>query len=89
MALAPYAVTRTVIGQFTERERGKHFEYDRLSDSLEHPYRVWVTTPWQGIDSGWRYAKVLKTAVHIVVDEDENGFVIEKWSIKNHSIYVR
>jgi len=30
-----------------------------------------------------------KTVVHIVVDEDENGFVIKKWSIKNHSVYAR
>jgi hypothetical protein len=89
MALAPYAAAQKLTGHFTETELGKYFEYDRLSDSLEHPYRVWVTTPWEGIDSGWRYAKVLKTVVHIVVDEDENGFVIEKWSIKNHSIYVR
>jgi len=89
MAFAPYAVSLTLTGQFVERERGKYFEYDRLSDSADHPYRVWVTTPWKGIDSGWRYAKVLKTVVHIVIDEDENGLVIEKWSIKNHSVYAQ
>ena len=88
MALAPLAASRTLTGQFIETEYGKYFEYDRLSDSAEHPYRVWVTTPREGIDSGWRYAKVLKTVVHIVIDEDENGLVIEKWQIKRHSVYT-
>lgn len=88
MALAPLAASRTLTGQFIETEYGKCFEYDRLSDSLEHPHRVWVTTPWEGIDSGWRYAKVLKTVVHIVIDENENGLVIVKWQIKNHSVYT-
>jgi len=89
MAHAPHEAARNLTGQFVERERGKYFEYDAFSDSAEYPHRVWVTTPWKGIDSGWRYAKVLKTVVHIVVDEDENGFVIKKWSIKNHSVYAR
>ena len=89
MSLAPSAASRTVTGNFVEREFGKWFDYDALSGSLEHPHRVWVTTPREGIDSGWRYAKVLKTVVHIVIDEDENGLVIEKWSIKNHAVYTK
>ena len=39
--------------------------------------------------TSWRYAKVLKTVARIVIDEDENGLVIEKWSIKNHSVYAQ
>ena len=89
MALAPFAGSRTLTGHFVEPTHGKWFEYDSLSDSSEHPHRVWVTTPWEGRDSGWRYAKVLKTVAHIVIDEDENGLVIEKWSIKNHSVYAQ
>ena len=88
MAFAPITASRTLTGNFTEPTYGKCFEYDSLSDSLEHPHRVWVTTPWTGIDSGWRYAKVLKTVAHIVIDEDENGLVIEKWQIKRHSVYT-
>jgi len=89
MAHAPHEAARNLTGQFVEREYGKYFEYDALSDSSEHPYRVWVTTPWEGRDSGWRYAKVLKTVAYVVIDEDENGLVVEKWSIKNHSVYAR
>jgi len=89
MAFAPAALIGKVAGQFTEREFGNWFEYDARSDNPDYPHRVWVTTPREGIDSGWRYARVLKTVAHIVIDEDENGLVVEKWSIKRHSLYRR
>jgi hypothetical protein len=89
MAFAPAALIGKVAGQFTEREFGKWFEYDALSDNPDYPHRVWVTTPREGIDSGWRHARVLKTVAHIVIDEDENGLVVEKWSIRRHSLYRR
>ena len=58
------------------------------------PHLVWV------IDEGHfmrkhmspvRYAKVMKTRAHVVVDEDENGLVIEVWKFKNakRTIYER
>jgi len=89
MAFAPTALVGTVTGQFTESEFGKWFEYDGLSHEADYPHRVWVTTPREGIDSGWRHARVLKTVAYIVIDEDENGLVVEKWSIKRHSRYGR
>ena len=51
-----------------------------------YPHLVWV------LDEGhfmrnhmapYRYAKIMKTRAHVVVDEDENGLVIEVWKFKN------
>ena len=54
------------------------------------PHRVWVTNPIENIDSGFRYARVLKTVAYIVVDEDEYGdAIVEKWNIKKQRIYER
>lgn len=55
--------------------------------NIEFPHRVWVTTPREGIDQGWRYACVKGTVVHIITDEFDDRFVVEKWSIKAHIKY--
>jgi hypothetical protein len=36
---------------------------------------------------GPRLAKVMKTVAYVVVDEDENGPVIEKWPLKQTRFY--
>ena len=71
-------------GRFVEKDEGNLFEYS-LSDSVmfghKFPHLVWVR------DEEYRYARVLKTVAYVAVDEDENGFVVEKWSIKKHKEY--
>ena len=51
-----------------------------------YPHLIWV------LDEGhfmrkhmapYRYGKVLKTRAKVVVDEDENGLVVETWKFKN------
>lgn len=52
----------------------------------QFPHKVWAMDegrPMREHDQGFRYAKVLKTRAHVVVDEDENGPVIEVWKFKN------
>tara|TARA_R110000868_G_scaffold176248_1_gene413715 strand:+ start:471 stop:740 length:270 start_codon:yes stop_codon:yes gene_type:complete len=87
MSLAPYSQMGKLVGRFIEKSEGNDFEYDGQSDLPEWPHRVWVTTPHAGIDSGWRYAKVLKTVAYIITDEDADGIVLEKWNIKAHTLY--
>lgn len=99
MAFAPQETK--VIGAFIEKEFGRLFEFSDNPEeytfappahggkNMHFPHRVWVTTPKDRIDSGWRYAKVGKTVAHVIVDEDENGqAVIQKWDIKGHRLYV-
>jgi hypothetical protein len=79
----------SIVGRFDELETGNLFEYSTNNDDFDfakpYPHKVWVTTPRPGIDSGYRYATVLKTRAYVVVDEDENGPVIEKWLFKQNS----
>ena len=88
MAYTTYATDQ--IGAFTEVDAGNVFEYS-LNDDQERDYgwthKVWVASGKIGNDSGFRYARVLKTRVYIAVDEDENGPVVEKWYLKNHRNY--
>ena len=87
MAFAPAGILQA--GCFFEKEHGHFFEYDSLSSRADYPQRVWVTTPHQGIDSGWRYAVVKKTVAYVVVDEaDGGGDVVEKWEIKSQRQYA-
>jgi hypothetical protein len=82
MAFAPWEIKQA--GCFVEKDYGQLFEFDAASDRADYPHRVWVTTPHQGIDSGWRYAVVKKTVAYVVVDEaDGGGDVVEKWGIKS------
>lgn len=95
MAFAPTTVYQapagdgSIIGQFREADTGNLFEYseNRTGQFPEYPHLVWVTTPRTGIDSGFRFARVLKTRVYIAVDEDDNGPVEEKWITWRHRIY--
>lgn len=51
-----------------------------------YPHLVWVLDEghiMRKYMSPYRYAKVMKTRAHVVVDEDENGLVIEVWKFKN------
>jgi hypothetical protein len=87
MALAPHKIQQQ--GSFFEKQFNHFFEFDGGSDRADYPQRVWVTTPREGIDSGWRYAVVKKTVAYVVVDEaDDGGDVVEKWEIKSQRQYA-
>lgn len=105
MAFAPLNTYKdcgdgSILGSFREKEFGKLFEFSANPEltlappahggrNMEFPHLVWVTTPVEGIDCGYRKAKVGKTVVHIITDEDEYGrAVVEKWDIKNFVKYA-
>lgn len=72
-------------GEFQEKTCGKYFTYSKTTDA-------WAIakgcTHEIDVLDGVRFAKVLKTVVHVCVDEDENGlFLFEVWAIKNHIKY--
>lgn len=80
----------SILGCFEEKSVGKFFEFSENRDGVmsDWDHKVWVTTPREGIDSGYRYAMVKKTVVYIVTDEDDLGRpVVEKWDIKRHRPY--
>lgn len=75
-----------VFGSFYEKDTGNGFEYAERrhpDDSFapEMPHIIYLN------HGATRLAKVLKTVAFVVVDEDENGPVIEKWQIKQHRHY--
>lgn len=80
----------SILGGFREADTGNYFEYSANTDEVEfaenYPHKVWVTTPRPGIDSGYRYARVMKTRLYIIVDEDDGGPVLERWFIKPGSL---
>lgn len=74
-------------GEFQEKTHGKYFTYTKTSD----PWAI-ANACTHEIDvlDGVRFAKVLKTVVHICLDEDEYGKAIfEVWKIKNHIKYTK
>lgn len=89
MSWAPNSEMSNLIGRFVEKDIGNTFEYSLDEDkTYEHyPHKVWVTSPIEGIDSGYRYANVKKTVCYILVDEDENGPVLERWFLKKNTEY--
>jgi hypothetical protein len=101
MAYAPWNNSEVrAIGQFTEKEFGKVFEVSENPEFMLHPdlktgrntqypHLVWVTDPIPRIDCGYRVALVKKTVAYVVVDENDDGWVIEKWNIKNCRPYKK
>jgi len=87
--------TRSVLGIFTEKEFGKAFEYSKNPDTIlsplahggrnvQFPHIVWI-----GPLQERRYAFVKGTVVHIITDETDFGWVVEKWEIKKHRVYQK
>ena len=77
----------TNIGEFQEKEYGKHFTYSKtdnpwaLQNNLKHEVDV---------GDGVRFANVLKTVVHMCIEEDAEGSaVLDTWNIKKHVLYVK
>jgi len=78
----------------TATEDVQRFILEGTDWTNQFPHKVWVmeqSNPMRKHDQGFRYARVLKTRAHVVVDEDENGPVIEVWKFKNakREIYER
>jgi hypothetical protein len=89
--MAYLTYTESPIGAFVEKSVGNTFEFstnDEQGEAPEWPHRVWVASGKIAHDSGWRYARVMKTVAYIVVDENDYGeAVVEKWDIKNYRTY--
>ena len=90
MAYAPYSNDRRtadqgkVLGCFREKDHGLTFEYAERTDALfpdylcpEFPHVVFVG------HGEVRLAKVLKTVLTMLVDEDD----VQKWQIRSHREY--
>ena len=96
MAFAPMEVgfshgDKSILGMFRLKENDNLFEFSTNKGEFGAldgwPHRVYVSSNPIN-DSGWRYARVLKTVAYIVTDENEYGdAVVEKWDIKNHRLY--
>jgi hypothetical protein len=72
-------------GSFRASETDAFFEYGerRWFDDSFAPTAMHVIY----VLDGTRLARVLQTVVWVVVDEDDNGPVWEKWPIKQHRHY--
>ena len=70
----------SILGSFIEKEHGHLFEFSKNNEMFHtsYPHKVWVTTPWR-MDSGWRFAKVLKTVAYVLTnDQDGQDVVLEE-----------
>lgn len=74
-----------VLGSFVEKDHGLYFEYAERTDALFpadlHPEMPHVVFVGHG---EVRLAKVLKTVLTMLVDEDDT----QKWHIKAHQEYA-
>jgi hypothetical protein len=89
MANAP--IGENVIGYFIEKTCGRLFDYALNSDmtlfplahggkNVLYPHKIFVGP--DGKD--YRYAFVKGNVAHVVVDETELGWKVEKWDIVRH-----
>ena len=68
---------RTVAGEFENEFARFEYRANTRTDINDFPHEIAMS------DGSFRFAKVLKTVVYVVVDEDEFGNpVVEKWDIK-------
>ena len=83
-----------ILGCFTERDYGHRFEYVENPEKVLHvpahggklthfPLLVFV-----GPLGETRMALVKGSVVHILIDETDQGYLIEKWNIKQHRKYT-
>lgn len=93
MAFAPLGINK-VLGSFVEKDYKKIFEYTDNPETIlappahggkniKFPHLVYV-----GPLQETRHALVKGNVVHIITDENDFGFVVEKWNIKNHRKFV-
>lgn len=90
MAFAPH-YDYSLVGSFVEKDHGKNFDYIENPEKVLHtpahggrlthfPHLIFVGP--QGEET--RMALVLGNVAHVVTDETDQGFIIEKWNIKKH-----
>lgn len=95
MAYAPLGIN-IIVGSFVEVDHGNTFEYIDNPEFVLHvpahggknvqfPHLIFVGPPGS---TETRRALVMKTCVHVVTDETDFGFVVEKWNIKKHREYA-
>ncbi len=95
MSFAPFRIQDTILGGFVEKTHKEFFEYSQEANAKlpfpDYPVKVWVIDKKVAnavAITQFRWAKVLKTVAHVVVDEDADGNpVVEKWDIKDHRPY--
>jgi hypothetical protein len=91
-----YSTNKDIIfGSFEEKDFGAFFEYAGNTEVVvaagprgklvEFPHKVYVGHSIN--DRGWRSAYVLETVAYVIVDENHDGLVVEKWDIKKHRKY--
>jgi folate-dependent phosphoribosylglycinamide formyltransferase PurN len=94
MAYAPLGIVAS--GSFVEKEHGKTFEYvvnpkfvlhtpAHGGKNVHFPHLIFVGP--RGEDT--RMALVKGSVVHVVTDETDIGFVVEKWYVKDHRKYAK
>lgn len=95
MAYAPLGI-EVVSGSFVECDYSNTFEYIDNPELVLHvpahggknvrfPHLIFVGPFGQET----RRALVMKTCIHVVTDETDFGFVVEKWNIKQHRKYTK
>lgn len=68
---------RTIAGEFDNGFARFEYRSNTRTDLSDMPHEIAMS------DGSFRFARVLKTVVYIVVDEDEFGApVVEKWDVK-------
>lgn len=81
-------------GCFTEVDYSKIFEYAAITDTTAFAFGIkegatHLVFVNDQINWPYRYAKVKKTVVYMMLDEDEQGKPVwEKWFIKKHRVYM-
>jgi hypothetical protein len=95
MSYAPIGVN-FVSGSFVEKDYGHTFEYIDNPEIVLHvpahggkmtrfPHLIFV-----GPHGGETRRALIKGSVaHVVIDETNDVFVVEKWNIKNHRKYLK
>ncbi len=74
-----------ILGYFTEKNYGNDFEFKDVDCQWLKDQGCTHEIAVGGAPHHYHYrgAKLLKTVVYVLVDENENGAVWEKWNIKN------
>lgn len=76
-----------VRGCFVEREFKKFFEYSSPEEGEVSPFPGYPDKIWAGPNGEFRWASVCSTVARIVVDEDDDGPVVDRWVISRHRRY--
>lgn len=89
------AQNNTLLGEFKEKSMGHWFQYAASPHEIYAPttkvlapvrFPHIISVGPEGNDT--RYACVMGTVAYVIIDETENGWIVEKWDIKMHSKYT-